>query len=268
MYAIGERINGMFRSVGAAIRDGNPEPIHDLARKQLAAGAQALDVNVGPAAADPLAAMEWLVTTIRQVTQAPLAIDTTRPEVMRRGLELAGPGAIINSTKGQQQQLDTYLPLAIEHDAMLVALTIDENGIPRDANGRSEIALRVVAAAMEKGLPPERLMIDAVILPVNVPMAQATPGHVLEAIRNVKLLSDPPPRTVLGLSNVSQGTTQRELINRTYLVMALAAGLDAAILDVLDTQMMDAMIAAEVLMNRAVYADDFIKAYRASARSS
>jgi len=194
------------------------------------------------------------------VTEAPLAIDTTKPEVMRRGLEMAGPGSIINSSKGQQDQLDIFMPMAVEHQASLIALTIDENGIPRDANGRGEIALRVVAAAMEKGLSPDRVMIDAVILPVNV--TQPTPGHVLEAIRNVKLLSDPPPKTVLGLSNVSQGTTQRAIINRTYLVMSLAAGLDAAILDVTESEMMDAMIAAEVLLNHAVYCDDFLKAYR------
>jgi len=263
MYAIGERINGMFKSVAAAIKEKNPEPIQDLARQQLKAGAQALDVNVGPAAEDALAAMEWLVKTIREVTEAPLAIDTTKPEVMRRGLEAAGPGSVINSSKGQQEQLDIFVPMAVEYEASLIALTIDENGIPRDANGRGEIALRAVAAAMEQGLPMDRLVIDAVILPVNV--TQATPGHVLEAIRNVKLLSDPPPKTVLGLSNVSQGTTQRELINRTYLVMALAVGLDAAIVDVLDKELMDEMITAELLMNRAVYADDFLKAYRASA---
>jgi len=260
MYAIGERINGMFRSVAAAIRDRNPEPIHQLARQQLAAGANCLDVNVGPASADPVAAMEWLVKTIREVTEAPLAIDATKPEVMRKGLELCGPGGVINSTKGQQEQLDIFVPMAVECQASLIALTIDENGIPRDASGRAEIALRVVASAMEHGLEPDRLMIDAVILPVNV--TQATPGYVLEAIRSVKLLSDPPPKTVLGLSNVSQGTMQRPLINRTYLVMALAAGLDAAIVDVLDDALMDAMITAELLMNRAVYCDDFLKAYR------
>ena len=260
MYAIGERINGMFTSVAAAIQTQNPEPIQQLAKAQLAAGANALDVNVGPAAAEPKAAMEWLVKAIREVTDAPLAIDTTKPDVMARGLELAGPGSIINSSKGQQEQLDIFLPIAVEHEASIIVLTIDENGIPRDANGRGEIALRAVAAAMEKGLPPDRLMIDAVILPVNV--TQATPNHVLETIRNVKLLSDPPPQTVLGLSNVSQGTTQRELINRTYLVMALAAGLDAAILDVLDSPMMDAMITSELLLNNAVYCDDFLKAYR------
>lgn len=260
MYAIGERINGMFRSVGAAIREKNPEPIQELAKRQLAAGADALDVNVGPAAADPLEAMEWLVKTIREVTDAPLAIDTTKPDVMRRGLEVAGPGSTINSTKGQQEQLDIFIPMAAELQASVIALTIDENGIPRDANGRSEIALRAVASAMEHGLEPDKLMIDAVILPANV--AQPTAAQVLEAIRTVKLLSDPPPKTVLGISNVSQGTTQRPLINRTYLVMALACGLDAAILDVLDTEMMDAMITAELLLNRAVYCDDFLRAYR------
>jgi 5-methyltetrahydrofolate corrinoid/iron sulfur protein methyltransferase len=261
MYAIGERINGMFTSVKDAIQTKNPEAIHELAKKQLAAGANCLDVNVGPAAADALEAMGWLVKAIREVTDAPLAIDTTKPDVMRKGLELAGPGSVINSTKGQQDQLDIFVPMAVEYDATLIALTIDENGIPRDANGRAEIALRVVAAAMEQGLEPQRLMIDAVILPVNV--TQPTPGQVLETIRNVKVLSDPPPKTVLGLSNVSQSTQLRELLNRTYLVMALAAGLDAAIVDVLDTELMDAMIASEVLLNRAVYADDFLKAYRA-----
>ncbi len=260
MYAIGERINGMFKSVAAAIREKNPEPIQQLARDQLAAGANALDVNVGPAAGDPLAAMAWLVQAIREVTEAPLAIDTTKPDVMSKGLEFAGPGSIINSTKGQQDQLDIFIPLAVEHDATLIALTIDESGIPRDANGRGEIALRVVAAAMEKGLEPHRLWIDAVILPVNV--TQPTPGHVLDAIRNVKVLSDPPPKTMLGLSNVSQGTQLRELINRTYLVMAAAAGLDGAIMDVLDRDLMDAMIAADLLLNNAVYCDDFLKAYR------
>ncbi len=179
---------------------------------------------------------------------------------MRRGLEKAGPGSIINSTKGQQEQLDIFIPMAVELQASVIALTIDEAGIPRDANGRAEIALRAVASAMEHGLDTERLMIDAVILPVNV--AQPTAGHVLEAIRNVKLLADPTPKTVLGLSNVSQGTQQRPLINRTYLVMALTAGLDAAIVDVLDSEMMDAMITSELLLNQAVYCDDFLRAYR------
>jgi len=262
MYVIGERINGMFKEVRAAIQERNEQVIQNLAKAQLQAGANALDVNVGPAAAEPLEAMVWLVKTIRAVSRAPLAIDTTRAEVMEAGLAEAGPGSIINSTSGQQERLALFLPLAQKYEASVIGLTIDEKGIPRDGAGRTEIALRIVAAAAEHGLEMERLYLDPVILPVNV--TQPTPGHVLSALREVRLLSDPPPKTVLGLSNISQGTTQRSLINRTYLVMAIAAGLDAAIMDPLDEELMNAGITAELLLNKQVYCDGYLKAYRSS----
>lgn len=263
MYVIGERINGMFRDCRHAIEEHDKAIIQELARKQLAGGAHCLDVNVGPASDEPVAAMRWLVETIREVTDAPLAIDTTKNEVMKVGIEAAGQGSVINSTTGAQEKLDALLPLAAENDASVVALTIDEKGVPRDAAGRVEIALRVVAAAMEHGLSPDRIYVDGVIIPVSAD--QMTPTHVLDTINQCKMLSDPPPKTILGLSNVSQSATYRELINRTYLVMALAHGLDAAILDPMDAELMDAMITAELLLNRNVYCADFLKAYRASA---
>ncbi len=263
MYVIGERINGMFKDVRQAIQAKDKGIIQDLARRQLAAGAQCLDVNVGPASDDPVSTIRWLVESIRKVTPAPLAIDTTKHEVMAAGIKAAGPGSVINSTTGQQAKLDALLPLAAANDASVVALTIDEKGIPRDAGGRVEIALRVVAAAMEHGISPDRIYVDGVIIPVSAD--QITPTHVLNTISQCKMLSDPPPKTILGLSNVSQGTQYRELINRTYLVMALAQGLDAAILDPMDRDLMDAMITAELLLNRNVYCADFLKAYRASS---
>jgi 5-methyltetrahydrofolate corrinoid/iron sulfur protein methyltransferase len=263
MYVIGERINGMFKDVRQAIQAKDKGPIRDLAQRQLACGAHCLDVNVGPASDDPVSTMQWLVETIREVTDAPLAIDTTKNEVMTVGIKAAGPGSVINSTTGQQAKLDALLPLAADNDASLVALTIDEKGIPRDANGRVEIALRVVAAAMEHGISPDRIYVDGVIIPISAD--QVTPTHVLNTIGQCKMLSDPPPKTILGLSNVSQGAVYRELINRTYLVMALAHGLDAAIMDPMDSEMMDAMITTELLLNRNVYCADFLKAYRASA---
>jgi len=119
-----------------------------------------------------------------------------------------------------------------------------------------------VAAAAEAGIEMPEVFIDPVILPVNV--TQVTPLHVMTAIQQVRLLSDPPPKTVLGLSNVSQGTAQRSLINRTYLVMATAAGLDAAIVDPMDTELMNAVITAELLLDKQVYCDDYIKAYLSS----
>ena len=263
MIVIGERINGMFVDVRKAIQQTDPEPIKDLARRQDEAGAQYLDVNVGPATDDPVKAMQWLVSCIREVSDSPLTIDTTKPEVMRAGLEAAGAKAMINSTTGEKAKLDTFMPLAGEFGVPIIALTIDEQGVPRDADGRAAVALNILAAAMEHDVPPDNVFVDAVILPVSA--QQENPGHVMETIRQTKLLSDPPPKTVIGLSNVSQNTEYRELINRTYLVMAIAAGLDAAIVECLDEELMDAMITTELLLNSQVYSADFLKAYRASA---
>ncbi len=262
MIVIGERINGMFVDVRGAIQSQDPEPIRDLARRQQAAGADYLDVNVGPAADDPVVAMQWLVATIREVSDLPLAIDTTRQAVMRAGLEAAGGKAMINSTTGEKKKLDVLMPMAAEFGVPIIALTISEQGVPRDANGRAEVALNILAAALEHGVMPDSILIDAVILPVSA--QQENPGHVLETIRQTKMLSDPAPKTVIGLSNVSQNALYRELINRTCLTMALGAGLDAAIVDCLDDELMDAMITAELLLNHQVYSADYLKAYRAS----
>lgn len=260
MLVIGEKINGMYKAVGKAIQEKDKETIQKLAKDQVEARADYLDVNTGPSSANPVEAMEWLVDTIQEVTDSPLCLDTTKPEVMEAGLRKCKGKAMINSTTGQQEKLDAFLPLAVKYNASIIGLAMDEKGIPRDAAGRAEIALRIVAAAMEKGINLEDLYIDPLILPVNV--AQPTAGQVLESLRQFKLLSDPPPKTVLGLSNVSQGTKDRELINRTYLVMAQACALDAAIVDPLDNDLMDAMITAELLLNKNIYCDAFLKAYR------
>ncbi len=260
MQVIGARINGMFKGVKKAIVDKDAGAIQKLAKAQLDAGAHILDVNVGPAVADAVSAMEWLVNTIREVTPALLAIDSPKTDVLEAGLKAAGESAIINSTTGQKEKLDSILPLAVKYGASIVALTMDEKGIPRDAAARGEIALAIVAAAMEAGIPTDNLYIDPIILPCNV--AQPQCPQVLEAIKQVPLLADPKPKTVLGLSNVSQGTQKRELINRTYLVMALAMGLDAAIMDPLDSDLMDAAITAELLLNKHIYCDSFLQAYR------
>jgi 5-methyltetrahydrofolate corrinoid/iron sulfur protein methyltransferase len=262
MIVIGERLNGMFKDVGKAIVEQDKSVIRDLAERQMQAGARVLDLNVGPTAEDPVAAMKWLVETAREVTDAPLAIDSTKLAVIRAGVETAGATSMINSSPGDEAKLDIYMPLAAELGCDIVCLTIDEKGIPRDANGRMEIAMRIVEKAMLNGVDLERIYIDPVIIPCNVPDAGHHPGAVLETIRQVKLISDPPPKTTLGLSNVSQGTSERHLINRIYLVMCLAAGLDSAIVDPLDTELMDAVITTELLMNRSVYCDDFLRAHR------
>jgi 5-methyltetrahydrofolate corrinoid/iron sulfur protein methyltransferase len=256
---IGERINGMFRAVGKAVADRDKEVIQQLARDQVAGGANYLDVNVGPASAEPLEAMVWLVETIQEATDKPLAIDSPKVEVLEAGLKACRNGAMINSTDARPAKLEPLMALAKQHECPIIGLTMDDRGIPGDANGRAEMAMQICAAALDAGVPTDRLYLDPLILPINCAQEGAT--QVLEAIRQCKLLCDPPPKTVLGLSNVSQGSKYRELINRTYLVMALTAGLDAAIVDALDTELVHAMITAEMLLSKNIYCDDYIKAY-------
>lgn len=264
MIIIGERINGMFKGVRAAIQEKNPAYIQELARKQIEAGASILDVNVGPASDQPKETMIWLVNSIQEAVDVPLSIDSPNAEVIEAGLQLCRRPALINSTTGKQADLDRLLPLAQQYGASIIGLTIDESGVPSTAEARVEIGLRIVAEAMAYDITPDRLYIDPIVLPVNCAQDQL-PG-VLAAIGQFQMVSDPPPHTVVGLSNVSQGTLFRSLVNRTYLVMCMAHGLDSAILDPNDTELMDAMITAELLLNKTIYCDSYLEACRKSKR--
>lgn len=260
MLVIGERINGMFKDVKKAIQEKDKSVIQNLARAQRDAGADVLDVNVGPASPDQVGSMKWLIETIQEVVDIPLALDSSKPNVIRDAIDMCKKPPFINSTTAQKEKIDILLPLAIEKDASLIGLTMDEKGVPRDADTRTEIAATIITEATEKGFPMERLYLDPIILPCNVAQPQAS--HVLEAIKQIKILSTPPCKTVLGLSNVSQGTPHRSLINRIYLVMAITAGLDAAIIDPMDRELVEASITAELLLNKTIYCDSFLDAYR------
>lgn len=260
MLVIGERINGMFKNVRTAIVEGNKEVIQDLARRQLAAGAQVLDVNVGPSSDEPVKAMRWLVDAIQEAVDAPLSIDSAKLEVFEPALERCKAKPFINSTTGAQDKLDFFLPLAVKYDASVIALTIDEQGVPSTTEGRTEIAMRTVMSAMEHGLPTERLYMDPITLPVKV--AQDQCPRLMAALTQFRQLCDPAPHTIIGLSNVSQKAQEKHLIDRTFLVMCMAHGLDSAIIDPLDTDLVNAMITAELLMNRQLYCDSYLEAYR------
>jgi 5-methyltetrahydrofolate corrinoid/iron sulfur protein methyltransferase len=204
--------------------------------------------------------MKWLVETVREATDVCLSIDNPNLGTIKAGLEACTGTKMINSTTGSEEALDTFFPLAKQHNAAIIALCIDEKGVPVSVDGRCEIALRIVAKAMEHDIAMDDLYVDPIVLPVKA--SQIGPGVVLECIKQFSVLADPAPHIIVGLSNLSQGTADRKLINRVFLAMAIGAGLDAAILDPLDTDLMDAMIAGEMLMNRAIYSDSFLKAYR------
>lgn len=260
MFVIGELINGMYKAVGEAIKGKNKSVIQDLAKKQVESGANILDVNTGPASSDPKNDIKWLVESIQEVTDVPLALDSTKADVIEEGLKIVKKRALINSTNADDEKLNTLLPMAKKYNAQIIGLAMDKKGVPRDRNQRSELALKIVSACMEQGFPVEDLFIDPVVLPVNVAQNQGI--EVLESIREFKLLSDPPPKTVVGLSNVSQGTKNRSLINRTYLIMAVGCGLTAAIVDPLDHELMEGLITAELLLNQHIYCDSYLDAYK------
>jgi len=277
MILIAERINGMFTDVKQAIADKNKKVIQQLAKKQTEAGAAYLDVNVGTAAADQEGTMQWLVETIQSAEggcSTPLCLDSQKPDVIAAGLKVvnAENGLILNSSplnrKKDEEILDKYIEMAEQAGpkAGIITLTMDKNGVPQDIDTRVAIAAEIVSKAMEKGFDPQRLYIDPIALPVKVPNAQVQPGNILSAIDQIRFLADPPPHITVGLSNLSQGATERSLINRVFLAQAVSHGLDSAIVDVLDEKLIDVLAAAELLMNKQIYSDSFLKVYKSSSK--
>ncbi len=269
MILIAERLNGMFTDVKRAIADKDKKVIQELAKKQTEAGAAYLDVNVGTAAADQEATMQWLVETIQETCSTPLCLDSQKPGVIAAGLKVvnAENGLILNSTplnrKSDEEVFDKYVEMAEQAGpkASIIALTMDKNGVPQDTDNRVAIAAEIVSKAMEKGFDAQRLFIDPIVLPVKVPDAQIQPTSILAAMDQIKYLAEPAPHMTVGLSNLSQGTSERSLINRVFLAVAMSRGLDSAIADVFDTDLMNVVATAEMLMNKQIYSDSYLKVY-------
>jgi len=260
VFIIGELINGMYQNIGRAIKEKNKAVIQKCALEQIKAGADALDINCGPASREPISDIQWLVQAIQEVTDKPLVLDSSKPQVIESGLKVVKNKVIINSTTADPEKLGVLVPLAKKHNAKLIGLAISTKGIPQNKDQRLELAAAIVATCVDQGFPVDDLYLDPIVLPVNV--AQAQMKDILESIHEFKIISEPAPKAIVGLSNVSQGTCVRSLVNRTFLTMALAYGLDAAILDPLDKELMDAAITAELILNRHIYCDSYLEAYR------
>jgi 5-methyltetrahydrofolate corrinoid/iron sulfur protein methyltransferase len=258
MLIIGELINGMFKNVAKAIREKDSGIIRDIALKQVEAGAEALDVNCGPASGDPVSDMPWLVETVKDVTDAMIVIDSSNPKVIEAGLKACGNTAIINSTTADNEKMDVLIPLAKKYNAKLIALALSNKGVPRNKDERVALAADILQRCAGEDFSSSNIYLDPILMPVNISQPQLT--DILETLKEFKILSDPPPNTVVGLSNISQGVKHRSIINRTFLVMALCHGLDAAIMDPLDTELMNALNTARLILNKDVYCESFLNA--------
>ena len=258
MIVIGERINGQFPQVAQAIDRRDAKFIQDLALEQVKGGAHVLDINTGPGRQDAAEAMTWLVKSVQDLVDIRVCIDTPSLKVQQAGLTAAKKEPIINSTTAEQKRMEKFFPVAKEHNAEIVCLTINEQGIPNSVEGRTEVAMMLLANAMDAGLSAEKLYLDPVVLPISA--AQNQCPMLLDAVTNFRTLNTPPPKTLVGLSNVSSGAEERNLLNATYLAMLLGRGLDAAIVDPNDEQLMKVVKTSEVLLNQKLYAHAFLRA--------
>lgn len=259
MLIIGEKINIMSKTIGPAMRERNAKPIQELALAQVEGGANMLDVNVGPASKGGPEMMEWLVKTIQEVVDVPLSLDTTNAAAMEAGLKAHKGQALINSASGEKERLESMMALAAKYGARVIGLTLSEGGIPRDASERCIIAADILGAAAMHGVPADNLYLDPLILPIGVAQQQAL--EVLEAVKMFKQLSDPAPKTVVGLSNVSNGSPKevQSILNTTYLIMLMNCGLDAAIADALDKDLINAVKTVAVFNNEVLYCHSYLE---------
>jgi len=257
---IGEKINGTRQRVAQAIEERNAAFIRDLAAKQAEAGAAWLDVNAGTRRSREPDDLIWLVETIQPAVEIPLCLDSANPQALAAAIQVVERTPMINSISGEPRRLEGILPLVAEHGCPVIALAMDETGIPETCERRMEVVRKVMEAARASGVPDGNVYLDplAMTLATNTDSALIT----LDTLRAIRR-EFPDAHLIMGLSNISFGLPARSYINRAFLTLALAAGLDCAILDPLDREMKAALVTAELVLGHDRRCLNYTRAYRA-----
>ncbi len=255
---IGERINPTGKKVfQQALRDGNTNYIVGQAMIQMDGGADILDVNVGMPGINEKETMVQVMSAIQEVCDAPLQIDSSSEEVLAAALRLYNGKAIVNSVNGEEESLQKILPLVKKYGAAVVGLTLDEEGLPKTVEKRFAIAEKICNRATALGIPRQDIIIDCLTL-----TASAEQEAAMDTLAAVKLVKEKlGVRTVLGVSNISFGLPNRELLNHNFLTMALLSGLDLAIINPNKSEMTGAVRSYRLLANIDRNAQEYIAAY-------
>ena len=261
LRVIGERLNPTGRkTLARSVQDGKFDPYREEAVRQVEAGAEMLDVNVGVPGIDEEHAMVQAVLAVQQAVNVPLSVDSPRPEVIEAGLKAADGKVLINSVTGEKESLEKVLPLAKRYGAAVLGLTLDNAGIPPTAEGRLEIAKRILEACREAGIPDRDVLIDCLTL-----SAGAEQDKVVQTLRALALVrKELNLGTVLGVSNVSFGLPSREYLNAAFLAMAADSGLSAAIVNPFHETSMGILAASRVILDQDRQASGFIAVYSGS----
>lgn len=261
---IGEKINGTRRSVADAVRERDAEAIAALARVQAEAGCDWLDVNAGTDPEREPDDLAWLIAIVQKSVDTPLCVDSANPAALAAALPLAAEPPLVNSITAEPERLDAVLPLVAEHAAGVIALAMDGGGLPSGVEERLAILRRLVAATRAAGVPDERVYLDPLVIAVATDTDSAV--VTFEALRRLRA-EFPEAHLVSAASNVSFGLPARRLVNRTYLTLAVEAGIDVAILDPLDRELRATLLATELVLGRDRHCLAFTRAYRAGLLS-
>jgi 5-methyltetrahydrofolate--homocysteine methyltransferase len=264
MLIVGERINTSRKVKGEpvienAVKARDTAFFIDLAKKQYEAGASYIDVNAGTLLEGEPDALEWLVTTIQGALDVPLAIDSPNPVGIERALRVHKGQAMINSITAEKDRYNNLLPLVKEYKTKVIALSMGDAGIPPDAEGRITVAKELVGNLLSEGIELENIYLDPLVYPVAT--GSEYPQAVMETIRAAKA-EWPGIHVSAGVSNVSHGMPLRKYLNQAFTVMCMTAGLDAAIVDPLDQQLMALIYATEALLGRDEYCAEYLAAAR------
>jgi 5-methyltetrahydrofolate corrinoid/iron sulfur protein methyltransferase len=263
MILIGEKINATLPSIKSMIQNRDGGAISRLAKRQADAGSNYIDVNVGTGTdsrQEEVRSMEWAVEAIQSEVEIPLSIDSSDPAVLEAGLKKGnGTPSMVNSTKAERESLDQIVPLASAYHSPLVALAMDESGIPETVQARLHACEKIAEACERWGVPMENVFFDPLVMPIVTDIA-----HGLVTLETVTAIKKefPGAKTVLGISNISYGLPARSRLNVAFLHMAIYAGLDAAIVDSLDGDIMGEVRTAEVLVGMDRHCRRFTRAFR------
>ncbi|MGA9533550.1 MAG: dihydropteroate synthase [Anaerolineales bacterium] len=256
---IGERINPTGRKkVLAALKEGDFDLVRKDAEDQVAAGARILDVNAGVPGADEPQMIVDVLEAVMEVTDVPLCIDTADPQALERALGLYQGKALVNSVNGESSSLETVLPLVHEHGAAVIGLCMDDGGIPPTAEDRLAVADKILNRASQIGIPLEDVIIDPLALTMG---SDSNAGRI--ALDTIELVVEKfGVNVTMGASNISFGLPDRQIINSTFITMAIHAGLTCPITNPLVADIWTSILAADLVMGRDEYAMGWIKAYR------
>lgn len=259
MLIIGEKINTTLEEAKEIVAKRDGKSLQNLAKRQIDAGAHMVDVNVGTRVKTEVEDMVWAIKTIQEVLDISCCIDSPNPRVLEAGLKAHKGKAIVNSTTAEKKRLEDTLPVLKNYNCKVVALTMDDEGIPEDGEKRYEIATNLIKKLTREDFSPDDIYIDPLIRPIST--SSDVGKAVLEAIDKIRT-SFPEVHIICGLSNISFGLPKRSLLNRVFLAMAMAKGLDAALMDSLNKDLMATLISARTLLGGDEYCTNYLSSFR------